>query len=90
MGYAPHPRQGMKQPNREGATMTRDEAIKKAYEDGYLAGQLESAKRIEELAIHIRDNGPKSAEGLLTAMAGAHVEALLDAAVSLRLIAARR
>jgi hypothetical protein len=45
------------------------------------------AKHIEALAINIRDNGPKSAEGLLTAIAGAHVGALLDAAISLRLAA---
>jgi uncharacterized membrane protein YqiK len=42
------------------------------------------ARHIEALAIAIRDNGPKSAEGLLTATAGAQVGALFDAAASLR------
>jgi hypothetical protein len=42
------------------------------------------AQHIEALAIAIRDNGPKSAEGLLTAIAGAQVGVLFDAADSLR------
>jgi hypothetical protein len=42
------------------------------------------ARQVEALAIAIRDNGPKSAEGLLTAVAGAQVGVLFDAADSLR------
>jgi hypothetical protein len=47
------------------------------------------ARHIEALAIAIRDNGPKSAEGLLTATAGAQVGVLFDAAVAIRALAAR-
>ena len=42
------------------------------------------ARHIEARAIELRDHGPKSAEGLLTGIAGAQVGALMDAAASLR------
>jgi hypothetical protein len=42
------------------------------------------ARHIESLAVAIRDGGPTTAEGLLTAIAGAQVGVLLDAAASLR------
>jgi len=49
-------------------------------------GEREACARdIEALAVAIRDNGPTTPEGLLTAIAGAQVGALLDAAASLRL-----
>ena len=43
------------------------------------------ARHVEALAVAIRDHGPTTAEGLLTAAGGAMVGALLDAAASLRL-----
>jgi hypothetical protein len=42
------------------------------------------ARHIEARAIYLRDHGPTSPDGLLTALAGAQVGALLDAAASLR------
>ena len=42
------------------------------------------ARHIEARAIALRDHGPVTPGGLLTALAGAQVGALLDAAASLR------
>ena len=42
------------------------------------------AREIEARACRIRDHGQKTPEGLLTAMAGAQLDALLDAAAALR------
>ena len=47
------------------------------------------ARAIEARACQLRDHGPATPEGLLTALAGAQVGALLDAAISLRGGAAR-
>ncbi len=67
-----------------------EDAIRQAYEEGYREGRLTCVQHLEALAINIRDNGPKNAEGLLTAIAGAHVGALLDAAISLRLATCKK
>jgi len=47
-------------------------------------GREHCARHFEALAVAIRDHGPKTAEGVLTAMAGAHFGALLDAAAAAR------
>jgi len=42
------------------------------------------ARHFEALAVAIRDHGPQTAEGVLTAMAGAHFGALMEAAAVIR------
>lgn len=69
---------------REQVTASIEKHIAIAERAGAEKMREQAAKLIEARAIAIRDNGPKSSEGLLTALAGAQVGALLDAAAAVR------
>lgn len=70
-------------PTPEQVWETTEAALRRLLQERDDAREL-CARHIEARACHIRDHGPTSPEGLLTALAGAQVGALLDAASLLR------